>query len=310
MTGVVLLPLVLLVEALVGYPAAVLARIGHPVTWMGRLIAALDAAWNRGGPRSQRLAGIAMLAILVGISAGAAAFMQWALVGMLLPLLVIIASTGLAQRSLAEHVEAVARPLIMGDLVAARTALARIVGRDVTGLDAAGIATAAIESLAESFGDGIVTPACWFGAAGLPGLAAAKAINTADSMVGHLDARHRYFGWASARADDLLNWLPARLSGALIVLAAGRGGRVMWRDARAHASPNAGWPEAAMAGALGRQLGGPASYAGEAIRRPTLGDGPRPDAGDLVRALAIWRRACGLLGLLATVIAGAVLWQR
>jgi adenosylcobinamide-phosphate synthase len=189
-----------------------------------------------------------------------------------------------------------------------------IVGRDVAGLDEAGIATAAIESLAESFCDGIVMPACWLAVAGLPGLAVAKAINTADSMVGHLDARYRYFGWASARADDALNYLPARLSGALLVLAAGQGWRAGWRvmlrDARGHASPNAGWPEAAMAGVLGRQLGGPVSYGGDSALRAIIGDGPRPDADDLARALVIWRRACGLLWALAVIVAGSILWLR
>jgi adenosylcobinamide-phosphate synthase len=206
----------------------------------------------------------------------------------------------------------VARPLAAGDLETARAAVAMIVGRDVADLDASGIATAAIESLAESFGDGVVTPAFWLLVAGLPGLAAAKAINTADSMVGHRDARYRHFGWASARADDALNYLPARLSGALLVLAAGRNwrsaARIMRRDARSHASPNAGWPEAAMAGALHCRLGGPVSYDGEPALRPIMGDGPRPDARDLARALVIWRRACRLLWALATIVAGAVLW--
>jgi adenosylcobinamide-phosphate synthase len=260
--------------------------------------------------------GAAMLPLLVAVSVGTAALVQHALLQSmwLWPMLVLAATTGLAQRSLADHVEAVAVPLAAGDLETARIAVGMIVGRDVAGLDEAGIATAAIESLAESFGDGIVTPACWLALAGLPGLAAAKAINTADSMVGHRDARHRHFGWASARADDALNYLPARLSGALLVLAAGRGWRTGWhvmqRDARGHASPNAGWPEAAMAGALGRQLGGPVSYDGEPVLRATMGDGPRPDARDLTRALVIWRRACRLLWALAAIVAGVILWLR
>jgi adenosylcobinamide-phosphate synthase len=299
-----------------GYPRWLLARVGHPVMWMGSLIDALDRRWNRGSRCRQRIMGTVMLALLVTLSAGAAAVVQQMLLqsGWLWPVLVLTATTGLAQRSLADHLEAVAVPLAAGDLEAARTAVAMIVGRDVAGLDEAGIATAAIESLAESFCDGIVTPACWLAVAGLPGLAVAKAINTADSMVGHLDARYRYFGWASARADDALNYLPARLSGALLVLAAGQGWRAGWRvmlrDARGHASPNAGWPEAAMAGALGRQLGGPVSYDGEPALLAIMGDGPRPDARDLTRALAIWRQACGLLWALAAFVAGAILWLR
>jgi len=247
------LPAALLAEWVCGYPRWLVARIGHPVMWMGALIAALDRRWNTGSPRRQRGMGIAMLALLLAVSAGAGATLQHLLLPFvwLWPVLVLVATTGLAQRSLAEHVEAVAVPLAAGDLEAARRAVAMIVGRDVAGLDEAGIATAVVESLAESFGDGIVTPAFWLAIFGLPGLAAAKAINTADSMVGHKDARYRHFGWASARADDALNFIPARFSGALIALAAGKGWRVMRRDARRHASPNAGWPEAAMAGALG-----------------------------------------------------------
>lgn len=311
-SGAVMLPAALLAEWACGYPRWLVARIGHPVMGMGALIAALDRRWNAGSPRRQRVMGIAMLAVLVAASAGAGAILQHLLLlsVWLWPVLVLVATTGLAQRSLAEHVEAVAAPLAAGDLEAARRAVAMIVGRDVAGLDEAGIATAAIESLAESFGDGIVTPALWLAMFGLPGLAAAKAINTADSMVGHKDERHRHFGWASARADDLLNFVPARLSGALIALAAGKGWRVMQRDARRHASPNAGWPEAAMAGALGRRLGGPVSYDGEPQPRAIMGEGPCPDASDLARALAIWRRACVLLWVLAASLAGAVLWLR
>jgi adenosylcobinamide-phosphate synthase len=309
-SGAVMLPAALLAEWVCGYPRWLVARVGHPVIWMGALIAALDRRWNAGSPRRQRAMGIAMLALLVVVSAGAGAILQYLLLPSvwLWPAMILVATTGLAQRSLADHVEAVAAPLAAGDLEAARRAVAMIVGRDVAGLDEAGIATAAIESLAESFGDGIVTPAFWLAAFGLPGLAAAKAINTADSMVGHKDPRYRHFGWASARADDALNFLPARLSGVLIALAAGKGWRVMQRDAHGHASPNAGWPEAAMAGALGRQLGGPVSYDGEPQPRAIMGEGPRPDASDLARALAIWRRACVLLWVLAAFLAGAVLW--
>jgi adenosylcobinamide-phosphate synthase len=316
MSGAMVLPAALLAEWAFGYPRSLLARVGHPVMWMGSLIGALDRRWNGGSERRQRIAGAAMLALLVAASAGAGMAVQHMLLqsAWLWPLLVLAATTGLAQRGLAEHVEAVAAPLAAGDLEAARAALAMIVGRDVAELDEAGIATAAIESLAESFGDGVVTPACWLAVGGLAGLAAAKAINTADSMVGHLDARYRHFGWASARADDVLNFLPARLSGLLIACAAGPRWRTSWRvmlrDARGHASPNAGWPEAAKAGALERQLGGPVSYDGEPAVRATMGDGPRPDARDLRRAIVIWRRACVLLWALAAAAAGAVLWLR
>ena len=312
MSGAVILAFALGAEWAAGYPRWVMARVGHPVMWMGALIAALDRRWNAGPPHRQRVMGTAMLALLVAVSAGVGGLIQLLLLpsAWLWPVLVLVATTGLAQRSLVEHVEAVAAPLEAGDLDAARAAVAKIVGRDVAGLGEEGVATAAIESLAESSGNVPTTPAVCLGFPGLPGLPMDKAINTADSMVGHKDARHLHFGWASARADDVLNLIPARLAGALIALAAGRGWGVMIRDARGHASPNAGWPEAAMAGALGRQLGGPVSYDGEAHPRAIMGEGPRADASDLARALAIWRRACLLLWVLAALMAGAILWLR
>ncbi|WP_448658779.1 adenosylcobinamide-phosphate synthase CbiB [Sphingomonas sp. CJ99] len=294
-------------EAALGYPAGVFAAIGHPVTWMGAGIAALDRRWNRGTPAVRRAAGVAAMLSVAAVAAGAG----WGIEavsgsGWGVAALILIATTGLAQRSLDDHVRAVARPLRAGDLVGARAAVARIVGRDTAGLDEGGVALAATESLAESFCDGVVAPAFWFLVAGLPGLFVCKAINTADSMIGHRDDRYRWFGWAAARMDDGANWVPARLAGLLIAVAGGGGARVMWRDARRHASPNGGWPEAAMAGALGRRLGGPVSYDGASASRAWLGDGPLPDAGDLARALWIYRRACLLLWL----IVGAVAWLR
>ena len=193
-----------------------------------------------------------------------------------------------------------------GDLPAARTALGRIVGRDTHELTEEGVAAAALESLAESFNDGVVAPAFWLALAGLPGLFAYKAVNTADSLVGHREPRLRAYGWASARLDDLANLVPARMAGALLALAGGRGWRVMRRDAPRHASPNAGWPEAAMAGALGVRLGGPVAYDGVAQARAPLGDGPPPQARDLRRGLRLYVAACGLLWLGT----GALAWRR
>src|SRR5262245_54366782 len=160
-------------------------------------------------------------------------------------------------------------------------------------LDESGVAAAALESLAESFNDGIVAPAFWMFVGGLPGLFAYKAVNTADSMIGHMEPRWREFGWASARLDDVMNWIPARIAGGLISFTGGDW-RVMWADARNHASPNAGWPEAAMAGALRVQLGGPATYDGVAHDRPRFGDGPRPTAHDLRRGLRHYVWACAM----------------
>ncbi len=294
---------VLIVEAALGYPAWLLARVGHPVMWVGRMIAGMDRHWNR-TPHA-RAAGVLTALVLV-VTGGAAGLLIEPLAsgwgGMIA--IILIATTGLAQRSLHDHVGAVIRPLAAGDLDAARRALSGIVGRDTAPLDASGMAAAATETLAESFCDGIVAPAFWFLVLGLPGLFAFKCISTSDSMIGHLDARYRQFGWASARLDDALNRVPARLAGALICLSAGKGWRTMWRDAANHLSPNAGWPESAMAGALGVRLGGATAYDGEWIARQTLGDGPAPGVADLPRAMAIYRRACVLLWL----VIGGTAW--
>lgn len=294
-------------EAAVGYPNALHRRVPHPVVWIGTLISALEARLNRPDFReiARRLLGVATLLIIVGVS-GLAGWLvtrfggPWAVA--------IVGVVGLAQRSLYDHVRAVAKPLAVGDLDGARAAVGMIVGRDTARLDEAGVAAAAIESLAESFCDGVVAPIFWFVVAGLPGLFAYKAVNTADSLIGHREPRWRSFGWASARCDDLLNLIPARLAGALIALA-GRGGwKTMLRDAGQHASPNAGWPEAAMAGALGVRLGGPAWYDGEVSNRPVLGEGRAPEAGDLAKALKVYLVACAILWLM--LAAGGFAWPR
>jgi adenosylcobinamide-phosphate synthase len=217
----------------------------------------------------------------------------------------------LAQRGLYEHVTAVAVALERGGLPAGREAVRHIVGRDPMRLDAPGVARAAIESLAENFSDGVVAPIFWYLLLGLPGLFAYKMTNTLDSMIGHRTARYRSFGWAAARFDDGLNLVPARLSGLLLVAAAtfageantGRAFATMRRDARKHHSPNAGWPEAAMAGALGVALAGPRDYAEGRVEDPWLGSGtPLARPADIDRALRLYALACLLL---AAVILGA-----
>ncbi|MGH8238430.1 MAG: adenosylcobinamide-phosphate synthase CbiB, partial [Steroidobacteraceae bacterium] len=226
-------------------------------------------------------------------------------------IVVLVATLGLAQRSLYTHVRDVLRPLAQGDLSAARDAVSKIVGRDTAQLTPQGVAAAAIESLAESYNDGIVAPVFWLAVGGLPGLFAYKALNTADSLIGHREPRWRAFGWAAARADDLANLIPARFAGLLIVIAGGGGWRVMWRDAPRHASPNAGWPEAAMAGALGIELGGAATYEGVMHERALFGAGRRPQSSDVRRALQIYLEACALLWVLALALAvGVLLWPR
>ena len=301
--------LALATEAALGYPERLHRRLPHPVVPVGALISRLERRWNEPSQpeRMRKVRGVAAAVLVPAAAAGAGWLAARALRGRrAAPLLVLVATVGLAQRSLHDHVSAVLAPLAADDLPVARTAVARIVGRDTAALDASGVAAAALESLAESFNDGVVAPAVWLAAAGLPGLFAYKAINTADSLVGHREPRWRAYGWASARLDDAANLAPARLAGALIALAGPGGWKVMLRDASKHASPNAGWPEAAMAGALGVRLGGPASYDGVTMERPVFGDGPPPGAADLRRGLAIYRRAC--LVLWATM--GALAWRR
>lgn len=297
--------IILMIEAAVGYPQALYRLVRHPVVWIGKLIASFEARWNRGSALQRRLAGCVLVGVLVLVTGGIGWAFHWA--SLTWPLAVVVAllagTAMLAQRSLHDHVAAVLHPLESGDLATARRSVSQIVGRDTATLDAEGVSTAAIESLAESFCDGIVAPIFWFLIAGWPGLFICKAINTADSMVGHKDERYRAFGWAAARADDLVNLLPARIAGLLICIAGFGGVRTMLRDAPRHASPNGGWPEAAMAGVLARQLGGAVSYEGETAVRAVLGAGPRPDAVSLRSALAVYWRACLILWLIVAGVA-------
>jgi adenosylcobinamide-phosphate synthase len=322
MMAITLTLLALLIEATFGYPDWLVRTIGHPVTWMGRLISALDHSLNRedlDAPR-RRAAGAVALLVIIGTAAVIAHILEQACLA--LPLGIGIAaiagSTLFAQRSLYEHVERVAVALETKGLAAARQAVSHIVGRDPDSLDEAGVARAAIESLAENFSDGVVAPAFWLAAAGLPGGAAYKATNTADSMVGHRTPRHGAFGWAAARVDDLLNVPASRLSALLIVAAAaitrgaspGNAWRAIVRDARHHRSPNAGYPEAAMAGALDLALAGPRSYGGIEITDAVMGNGRRgATAADIHAALSLYFRAdailiaaFGTLTLVATLI--------
>lgn len=299
----------LALEAAAGYPGGVLRAIGHPVMWAGALIGWMDRAWNRegAGPQTRRLWGILAVAALLAAATVPAAALQAgsrALPSALsLLLTATAASTLIAQRSLWSFVAAVGRDLGRGGLPAGRAAVAHIVGRNPNTLDEAAVLRAAIESLAENFSDGVVAPALWGALLGLPGIAAYKAVNTADSMIGHLTPRHRAFGWASARLDDAVNLPASRLAAGWLTLAAflhpGASARGAWRavrrDSGRHRSPNAGWPEAAMAGALGLRLAGPRVYGETRVDDAWMGDG-RVEATlrDLGRALSLYRTACAL----------------
>jgi adenosylcobinamide-phosphate synthase len=296
----------LALDAVFGDPEALNRRQLHPVQLIGRVIAWADARFNRENdtPGRRRNSGAWTT---IGLLAGALILghlVQTLLLA--LPLgwlwLAIVMSTLIAQKSLYDHVAAVASGLETGGLGGGRLAVSRIVGRDPEALDQAGVSRAAIESLAENFSDGVVAPVFWAALFGLPGLLAYKVINTADSMIGHKSPRHLHFGWAAARLDDLLNFIPARLSGALVCAASWvlpgadpvGAWRALWRDAKHHRSPNAGWPEAAFAGALGLAIAGPRVYHGELVEDHWMNEGGRPHAAapDIRMALRLFVRAC------------------
>jgi len=291
-------------EAACGWPDWLYRRIRHPVVWIGALISGLETALNldRFPSAARRVLGLLTTLIVVGAATLSAcllvALLPQTLVGFAVE--AIIASSLLASRSLYCHVLYVVQHLERGDLAGARQAVGRIVGRDPARLDSAGVARASLESLAENASDGVVAPLFWGSLFGLPGLAAYKAINTLDSMLGYRTARLEAFGSFAARLDDVANLIPARLTGGLIALASLRSAavRVMLRDARGHRSPNAGWPESAMAGALGIRLGGPRVYVGELVGEPWLNAAaPDPGPEDARRGLHLYVRTLVFVGL-------------
>jgi adenosylcobinamide-phosphate synthase len=312
----------LAIEAVFGYPDALYRWIGHPVGWIGALIAWCERAWNRHelSFARRRVLGLATLLLLLAVSglSGAAIFLlaQHFLPGLASMLVCgAAASSLLAQRSLDAHVRAVADALEQKGIEAGRHAVSMIVGRDTQNLDEAGVSRAAIESLAENFSDGVVAPLFWLLIAGLPGAISYKAINTADSMIGHKSDRYLAFGWASARIDDLVNLPASRLSALWLVLGSlalsglsPRGAIItLWRDAAKHRSPNAGWPEAAMAGALGLRLAGPRAYHGTMLDDHWIGEGRETaSAQDIRMALRQYRVACAIQFVCVAALAAAM----
>ncbi len=299
MTALLLIP-ALLLDAALGEPRLIWDRLPHPAVLMGRLVGALDARFNHGPNR--RLKG---LAVAAGLALGALVLGRLIAALPLGPLWeVLLAAVLLAQRSLVQHVQAVARGL-RRSLADGQRAVAMIVGRDTAVLDRSGVARSAIESAAENFSDGVIAPAFWFLIGGLPGLLIYKMANTADSMIGHRTPRHEEFGWASARFDDLLNLIPARLSALLLALTHGlTDPRPILRDAPLHRSPNAGWPEAAMAVALDVAISGPRSYHGQMTDYPWVWPEGRRDLGpaDIDRTVAaLWRGWAGMLALVVLI---------
>ena len=291
----------LILDALIGWPAWLYQRVGHPVTWLGRLISALDTRMNQGEGRRGK--GLVASLLVIGAAVVPAVIAQvilgpWVAAVLAWPLI--------AARSLDDHLRAVAAPLRAGDLAGARLAVSMIVGRDVSNSDEPAIARASLESLAENASDGVIAPLFWAAVFGLPGIAAYKAINTLDSMIGHRTPRHEEFGNFAARLDDVVNLIPARLTALLIALAAmsRRAASCAWTDAAAHRSPNAGWPEGAMAGTLGVRLSGPRVYGSHISQEPWLnGTAPDPRANDLQRGIVLYRRAVGIAAVLLVLAA-------
>lgn len=279
--------LAMLLDALLGEPKWLWDRVPHPAVLTGRAISYLEVRLNSGKDRRAKgmllVAGLTLGAWIIGaIFAGLGPIAE-----------ILIGAVLIAQRSLADHVADVARALrlSLGD---GRMMVARIVGRDVKALDRSGVARGAIESAAENLSDGVVAPVFWFALLGLPGLLTYKAINTADSMIGYRTPRYEAFGWAAARLDDLVNWPAARLTAILIAAAHLRPDamRLAARDAALHRSPNAGWPEAAMASVLGVALSGPRSYDGQMREEPYINPEGRRDVGpdDIDAAVSgLWR---------------------
>jgi adenosylcobinamide-phosphate synthase len=305
-------------DRLVGDPAWVWRRVPHPVVLAGRAITWFDQKLNREALpfAERRRRGIAVLVVLAvaGIVLGwtVELVLRSSLIGLAIE--AVVAAVFFAQKSLIDHVANVGRELETGSLERAQLAVADIVGRDVTVLDESAVARAAIESAAENFSDGVVAPAFWFLLLGLPGLLLFKVVSTADSMIGYRSPRYEAFGWASARFDDVLNYVPARLSALLLSWAAllsGRDGgaarRAAVADASRHKSPNAGWPEAALAGALGLALGGPRRYGETAVDGAWLNEAGRAGAGpaDIRRAIRLIDTAWAIM--LVLIASGATL---
>ncbi len=307
-----------LIERYFGYPDALFRVIGHPVQWMGAFISWLDQSLNTKPDDELEglLRGAAAVILLLAVTAFPAYMLQDLLNGIPGGWLInaLIATAFIAQKSMRDHVQDVSNAL-SSSLIAARTSVAKIVGRDTKALDESGIAKAALESLAENTADGIVAPVLWYALLGLPGLVAYKAINTADSMIGHKSERHFFFGFCAAKLDDLVNLPASRLTALLFAAAAAfkstdtakQALKSAWDDASKHKSPNAGWPEAAMAGALGLKFGGPRAYEDGMVDLPWMGSGRETmSRSDIHSGLALYDNALwimfGVLALLAVAL--------
>lgn len=306
-------PLFILLLALIldwyfGEPVALWSRLPHPIVLFGKAVSFIDKRFNhvKDKPESQYKKGAISISFLLFSALMGAFLLEWLIgflwvFGFFIELFIVFVL--LAQKSLADHVEAVAEGLKDDGLKGGRKAVAMIVGRDPSSLDKQGVSRAAIESLAENFSDGVVAPAFWYAVFGLPGIIVYKMINTADSMIAYRNEKYLWFGRVAAQIDDLANWLPARLSAILIALGAGmlngvnafRNAMIVaLRDSGLHRSPNAGWPEAAMAGGADIALGGPRIYPEETVQQAYLNSAGKHDLGvkDIKQAIQIFALAC------------------
>ena len=298
MTSAAIMLCAMALDAFVGWPPALYDKIGHPVSWLGRLIGRFDKTLNRPEwrPATRKIMGVILALLAAGGSFYLGSFLQNLFGGSVIGfgLAVLVVWPLIAVNSMYTHVEDVAVPLKENYLAEARAAVSLIVGRDPEHLDRSGIGRAAIESLAENTSDGIVAPVFWGAIFGIPGIFAYKAINTLDSMVGYKTPKHLHFGWASARLDDVVNFIPARLTGWLMAMSSRNrkaAMAVISFDAQKHRSPNAGWPEGAMAGALGVRLSGPRQYEGGMSDEPWINENGRDvEQDDVLHALVIFKR--------------------
>ena len=303
--NLLVLILAIIVDAVAGDPRWLYSRIPHPIVVIGHQIELLDRFFNRTqySPVTRKLFGVISILIIVSLAWLIGWMIAWSCnqVSFGVALQALIVSIFLAQNSLYQHVASVAKACKADDLIDARSQISHIVGRDPNSLDQRAIGRAAIESLSENFSDGVVAPIFWYVVGGLPALIAYKALNTSDSMIGYLTDKYADFGWCAARLDDAANFIPARLSAFIITIAAfiipsATGNRAFTtaiRDAKKHRSKNAGWPEAAMAGALGIKIAGPRNYDGILVEDVWMGDGiANVDASHIFMALRIYCVAC------------------
>ncbi|PTX35688.1 adenosylcobinamide-phosphate synthase [Gemmobacter caeni] len=308
-----MMTLALLLDICVGWPKWIFSRVGHPVTWIGALIYALERKLNSGGVWRRRIGGLICVFTVISICVVLAILLQSQLTTnwQTIAFGAVLAWPWIAAKGLDDHVVAVLIPLKENNVPDARQAVSSIVGRDTSTLDSASVTRAALESLAENACDGVVAPLFWGAVGGLPALIAYKALNTLDSMIGHRSPRFEDFGKVAARLDDLANFVPARLTSLLLLVASGRPFSAFLltaRDAGHHRSFNAGWPEASMAGGLDVRLSGPRTYGDQTVKEPWLNGGARdPQPEDLRRGLWIYRRSLALC-----IVALAILsfWER